>query len=95
MNFRLPLIPPMPTELSGPDVGCRGEDAELFFAPDGERPEAREQRKKIAARICRNCPVRNICLQWATEAREVGVWAGTNEIGRGMRAAKTNGRVAA
>lgn len=87
--------PPLPAELSGPHIACRGQDAELFFAPDGEHAAARMYREKAAKRICRGCPVRNICLDWATEARVVGVWAGTNEIERGMRAAKADRRVAA
>lgn len=95
MSRRVPAdreMPPLPAALSGPHVACRGQ-AELFFAPDGEHAAAREHRERAAGLICRHCPVSTVCLEWATEAPVVGVWGGTNEIQRGMRAAKANGQV--
>ena len=32
--------------------------------------------------ICRECPVRLACLEWALEHNEVGIWAGTTEADR-------------
>lgn len=69
-------------------AACRDADPELFFAPEGERAADRVNREYEATRICRGCPVRNICLEWASDAQVVGFWAETNEIERGMLRAR-------
>lgn len=76
--------------LMGPwmDEGaCKGEDTRLFFPPKGisTRP---------AKAICRDCGVRETCLDWAL-VNEVksGVWGGTSELERRpMRKAMKAGR---
>lgn len=60
---------------------CRGR-SELFFAPYAERPQARERREKIAASLCKSCPVHDQCLQYARDNREYGFWGGENELER-------------
>jgi WhiB family redox-sensing transcriptional regulator len=55
-------------------AACRPLDSELFF-PDravyGSNDVAR------AKAVCRECPVRDLCLQAAIEGRErVGIWGG-------------------
>src|SRR5437868_133868 len=46
------------------DAACGGR-TELFFAPAGERPEARVVREAEARSICRECPVLLECRDWA------------------------------
>lgn len=49
---------------------CRRNDPELFFA---ESPEDVE----LAKSLCRDCPMRQLCLAGALERREPwGVWGG-------------------
>jgi WhiB family redox-sensing transcriptional regulator len=60
-------------------AACQGEDAGLFFAPDGEQRPERDGRERRAKAICARCPVRHKCLDAAIERREVGVWGGLND----------------
>lgn len=62
-------------------VPCLEVDPDLFFPELGESPEP-------AKRLCRGCPVRLQCLDYALRHRERhGVWGGTTEYERrGMRA---------
>jgi WhiB family redox-sensing transcriptional regulator len=48
-------------------------DPDLFFpGPDEDQEQALE--------VCRTCPVREECLEWALIARErYGIWGGTTE----------------
>jgi WhiB family redox-sensing transcriptional regulator len=57
---------------------CCGHTA-VFFAPPGERPEAREIREGKARGICHSCPVMDPCRSWAREHREYGFWGGESE----------------
>ncbi|RAY12549.1 WhiB family transcriptional regulator [Actinomadura craniellae] len=57
-------------------AACRTEDPELFF-PVGTLRPAEEQTRR-AAEVCRGCPVRVECLDYALATRQRhGVWAGT------------------
>ncbi|MFE1781282.1 WhiB family transcriptional regulator [Streptomyces sp. NPDC059506] len=57
---------------------CREEDPELFF-PIGNTGPALLQTEEAKA-VCRRCPVRETCLQWALEIGEdSGVWGGLSE----------------
>ena len=60
---------------------CRGE-SRLFFAPAGERPEARATREEQARAVCRVCPALMDCRDWAREHREYGFWGGESEEDR-------------
>ena len=62
------------------DAVCYGHTA-VFFAPPGERPEAREVREAKARSICHTCPVMNPCRNWARENREYGFWGAESEEG--------------
>jgi WhiB family transcriptional regulator, redox-sensing transcriptional regulator len=78
------------------DAVCTGR-TELFFAPAGERPEARIVREGKARAICSSCPVRRECRAWARENREYGFWGGESEEERaaaGYRVDMPVGRVA-
>ena len=75
---------------------CRGE-ARLFFAPAGERPEARAAREAQARTVCHACPAMIECQAWAREHREYGFWGGESEEERaaaGFRVDMPVGRVA-
>jgi WhiB family redox-sensing transcriptional regulator len=78
------------------DAHCTGQ-TDLFFAPAGERPEARVVREGRARAICRDCPVLLECRDWAREHREYGFWGGESEEERaaaGFRVDMPVGRVA-
>jgi WhiB family redox-sensing transcriptional regulator len=75
---------------------CRGQ-TRLFFAPPGERPEARAVRESQARAVCGACPVLAECRSWAREHREYGFWGGESEEERaaaGFRVDMPVGRVA-
>ena len=68
-----------------------------FFAPSGERPEARQTRESAARAICENCPVMGPCRAWARANREYGFWGGESEEDRaaaGFRVQMPVGRLA-
>jgi WhiB family redox-sensing transcriptional regulator len=57
---------------------CRDADPELFF-PDWGVRSARTQ-VMTAKLICRACPVKLTCLNWAlASGQEAGIWGGTTE----------------
>ena len=69
----------------------------LFFAPAGERPEARDVREGKARRLPRAAPCSLDCRDWAREHREYGFWGGESEEERaaaGFRVDMPVGRVA-
>ncbi|MEV7402979.1 WhiB family transcriptional regulator [Streptomyces sp. NPDC091267] len=60
---------------------CRNEDPDLFF-PIGSTGPALVQTEDAKA-VCRGCPVREECLQWALEnGQDTGVWGGLGEAER-------------
>ncbi|MEV5903152.1 WhiB family transcriptional regulator [Streptomyces sp. NBC_00015] len=71
---------------------CRNEDPDLFF-PIGTSGPALLQTEQAKA-VCRHCPVREQCLEWAMETDQtLGVWGGTGEnerraLKRRIRAAR-------
>ncbi|WP_223166457.1 WhiB family transcriptional regulator [Nonomuraea sp. SYSU D8015] len=79
-----PLPPPHPEEPepahhSGDTTwearsACRGADGEIWFpiSETGDNPQV-----KVARRICRGCPVREACLNYALTTRQAhGIWGG-------------------
>ena len=63
------------------DAACAGADPELFFA-------LTEHGVQAAKLICRECPVRNRCRQWADEQGiAYGVWGAESEEERRARLA--------
>ena len=78
------------------DAACEGR-TELFFAPAGERPEARVVRESAARHVCQSCPALVECRNWARQHREYGFWGGESEEERaaaGFRVDMPVGRVA-
>lgn len=75
---------------------CSGQ-TDLFFAPPGERPEARARREARAVQVCLACPVIDPCRNWARANREYGFWGGESEEQRAAAGYRTDmpvGRVA-
>lgn len=70
-------------------AACRTEDPELFF-PRGNTGPALWQIEE-AKKVCRQCDVREKCLDWAlTNDQDHGVWGGMSEDER--RALKRRSR---
>lgn len=78
-------------------AACRGMYAELsFWSPTselnyhkGEMGHARRRREADCKAVCKTCPVRIECLQWALDHDELGVWGGTTDDDRHrLRAAR-------
>jgi WhiB family redox-sensing transcriptional regulator len=65
-------------------AACRGPETSLFFPPTNtERREDRDRREARAKSICRDCPVRQDCLEYALRVGEPhGIWGGLNETER-------------
>ena len=53
---------------------CIGIDTELFFP---ENAELTAEQHTMFKRICGNCPVQAMCLEWALCHEREGIWAGT------------------
>lgn len=53
-------------------AACRGLDPELFFPSSGQRIA-----EPLA--VCRTCPVRTDCLEYALEHERNGIWGGMAE----------------
>lgn len=52
-------------------AACAGMDTELWFCDDSG------ESYRYARAVCRNCPVRNDCLEWALDTRTgQGMWGG-------------------
>lgn len=83
---------PLPEQLPGANAeswdwqlqgACRGVDSSVFFHPDGERGQARQQRERRAKQWCRQCPVMRQCRAHALEVGELyGIWGGMTESER-------------
>ncbi|MEU7133715.1 WhiB family transcriptional regulator [Streptomyces sp. NPDC046261] len=59
-------------------AACTREDPDLFFPVGTVGPAARQQ--EDAKKVCRRCPVRAQCLDYALRTGEnSGVWGGTCE----------------
>jgi len=73
-------LPPTPADPSGwrENAACRAQDPGLFF-PDGMAGPTLGQ-VRAAKLVCRACPVRIQCLDFATRTGVVsGIWGGTTE----------------
>lgn len=52
---------------------CAAKPPSLFFPSDGVGVE-------VAKRVCADCPVKSLCLEYALDNRiDHGVWGGTSE----------------
>jgi len=85
------LPPPPETEQPWMRDGlCRSYDPSFFFPSDGVGVE-------VAQRVCKQCPVREQCLEYALTYRiDHGVWGGASERERRrILRARRAGRVGA
>ncbi|MFD6061323.1 WhiB family transcriptional regulator [Rhodococcus wratislaviensis] len=74
-------------------AACRYVDPTVFYHPDNERGEPRSSRVRAAKQVCKRCPVRAQCLNYALEAREHhGIWGGFTEDERRKLAGRQRGR---
>ncbi|MFE7391842.1 WhiB family transcriptional regulator [Streptomyces sp. NPDC057582] len=72
-------------------AACRDEDPDLFF-PIGSTGPALVQTDE-AKEVCRGCPVREQCLEWAMEnGQDSGVWGGLGEAERRALKRRTHRR---
>jgi len=53
---------------------CVGIDTELFYP---ENAELTAEQHRLFKRICGDCPVKDMCLEWALCHEREGIWAGT------------------
>lgn len=57
---------------------CRGMPTNIFYPSGDETRTVRLKREDAAKKLCRSCPVRSPCLQYAIETREPhGIWGAT------------------
>jgi WhiB family redox-sensing transcriptional regulator len=72
------------------DAACRAQSAVHFFAPAHvERKPEKDAREGAARALCRRCPVREPCLEFALLVQEPhGIWGGLNELERGRLSRK-------
>jgi hypothetical protein len=72
-----------PTTIAAPTTWmeygrCRETDPNIFF-PEGRGAAITIQTAQAKA-VCRNCPVRSLCLEWALDTgQSTGVWGGLSE----------------
>ena len=65
---------------------CTPADSRLFFGPDGETARQRQERTAEARRICRYCPLRAACLEFAVRNHiHDGIWGGVDLERHGKR----------
>lgn len=64
-------------------ASCRDTDPSMFFGLEVETKEQRVARERQAVRVCRACPVRRPCGDFAVgNVVRYGVWGGMTEMTR-------------
>jgi len=61
------------------NAACKGLDVELFY-PDKDIFSPEEER--LFARMCSECPVMEMCLEWGMVHERSGIWGGTTPLRR-------------
>ncbi len=79
---RRPSVDPhLRVPVTGPSwwehAACRGIDTRLFF-PAGQNEESLHQTAG-AKTVCRSCPAREACLEYALATHQAGIFGGTTE----------------
>lgn len=69
-------------------AACADHDPELWFSTEPEDRDA-------AKRICRGCPLRQRCADYAASRHVAGVWGGTSRYDRQQAAAAGRARLEA
>lgn len=58
------------------EAACKGMDTDLFFL-DQFGQAANTERLKIVRPLCKECPVRQQCLEYAVDnSIDIGIWGG-------------------
>tara|TARA_R110000868_G_scaffold6804_3_gene37846 strand:- start:1360 stop:1707 length:348 start_codon:yes stop_codon:yes gene_type:complete len=73
------------------NAACRGLDTDLFY-PD--RDIFNREEESIFARMCAECPVIEMCLEWGLVHERSGVWGGTTPYRRQVARRALNLQVA-
>lgn len=60
---------PLPAFFTDPRRACKGAPTNLFFPKGGSNKKAKA--------ICRRCPFRRPCAEWAIDTSAHGVWGAT------------------
>jgi WhiB family transcriptional regulator, redox-sensing transcriptional regulator len=77
-------------------AACGGVNTQLFFGPDGETRQERENRETKAAAVCASCPVRAQCLDYALRnSIRYGIWGGLSREERAQERRRRAHRVRA
>lgn len=74
------------------DLPCHNPsvDPEWFFPNEGRTPTERAALAYQGKLLCRRCPRKAECLDWAVESFQEGVWGGTTDGDREkIRACRT------
>lgn len=69
---------------------CWGADDDTWYPVDKSGVSGISRDEAYAISICRRCPVRDACLDWAMRAEEShGIWGGTTPRDRARIRAET------
>jgi hypothetical protein len=60
-------------------AGCKGLDTEVFYP---EKDIFTPEEERIMGRMCIECPVMLMCLEWGIAHERSGVWGGTTPYRR-------------
>lgn len=62
------------------DANCKGTNTRVFFIYREDKNQ--RQRREAAYQVCRECLVRQECLDYAIVNNEIGIWGGTTDKDR-------------
>lgn len=80
----------LPPFAGDPNLACRSGNPDWWFADGTKDPHSRSWVEK-AKRLCRGCPKRWECLDWAIRTRQTfGIYGG--ETAKGRRNMQRRGR---
>lgn len=65
-------------------VPCQNTDPDLWFSGTSlDDEESYTYAYRVAIEFCKNCPVRNLCLEYAmANSEEYGIWGGLTPMDR-------------
>lgn len=65
-------------------VPCTNTDADLWFPDDSDRGQSdTRMRYRVAKKLCAQCPVQQLCLEYALLQPETdGMWGGLTPVER-------------
>lgn len=65
-------------------VPCTNTDPDLWFPDDSDRGQSdTRSRYRVAKKLCAECPVQQLCLEYAIiQQEEYGMWGGLTPVER-------------